>query len=159
MAHKHFTLKVVISITIILNDSVFLELIIECFKLIEKQKVMKPFIFHSSFGSITVGHHMYDHDLLIRSDGHVEKRKKKLSKKMYGTSHTLSIQEAEFIYEEGIQKIIIGCGQYGKLHLSDEAEKMFSEKEVSLALADTPHAIQEYNNCTEPCIGLFHITC
>lgn len=120
---------------------------------------MKPFIFHSSFGSITVGHRMYDHDLLIRSDGHIEKRKKKLSKEVYGTSHTLSIQEAEFIYEEGVQKIIIGCGQYGKLHLSDEAEKMFSEKEVSVVLANTSHAVQEYNNCTEPCIGLFHITC
>lgn len=120
---------------------------------------MKPFIFHSSFGSITVGDHTYDRDLLIRSDGHIEKRKKKLSKQVYGTSHTLSIQEAEFIYEEGVPKIIIGCGQYGELHLSTEATKMFREKKVSLILADTPHAIQAYNDCTEPCIGLFHITC
>lgn len=120
---------------------------------------MKPFIFHSSFGSITVGHKMYDHDLLIRSDGHIEKRKKKLSKQVYGTSHTLSIQEAEFIYEKSVRKIIIGCGQYGELHLSDEAEKMFREKGVSLVQANTPFAIQEYNKCIEPCIGLFHITC
>ncbi|NQU54382.1 MAG: hypothetical protein HQ522_17800 [Bacteroidetes bacterium] len=120
---------------------------------------MKPFIYYSSFGSITVGDHTYDHDLLIRSDGHIEKRKKKLSKDVYGTSHTLSIQEAEFIYEEGVLKIIIGCGQYGALHLSDEAKKMFHEKKVSLVLADTRHAVQEYNNSAEPCIGLFHITC
>jgi len=120
---------------------------------------MKPFISDSSFGSITVEHQSYDHDLLIRSDGQIEKRKKKLSKAVYGTSHTLSIQEAEFIYEEGVAKIIIGCGQYGQLHLSAEAKKMFGEKKVSLVLAYTPQAVQAYNNCDEPCIGLFHITC
>ena len=120
---------------------------------------MKPFIKHTSFGSITVGDCNYDYDLLIRSNGNIEKRKKKLSKKIYGTSHTLSLEEAEFICEEGIQKIVIGCGQYGALNLSGEAKEMFRKKEVSLVLADTPYAIQEYNNSKEPCVGLFHITC
>jgi len=78
---------------------------------------MKPFIKKTSFGSITVGDHNYEYDLLIRSNGDIEKRKKKLSKKIYGTSHTVSLEEAEFIYEEGIQKIIIGCGQYVKYSL------------------------------------------
>ncbi|MEN8117551.1 MAG: MTH938/NDUFAF3 family protein [Bacteroidota bacterium] len=120
---------------------------------------MKPFIHHTSFGSITIGNHTYDHDVLIRSDGHIEKRKKKLSKKVYGTSHTLSFDEAEFIYEEGVAKIIIGCGQHGALELSGEAKELFRKKHVSLILADTLHAVREYNNTEEPCVGLFHITC
>lgn len=120
---------------------------------------MKPFIHHTTFGSITVGDHAYNHDVLIRSNGHIEKRKKKLSKQVYGTSHTLSINEAEFIYEDGIAKIIIGCGQNGVLRLSDEAKDLFRRKQVSLILADTPHAIREYNNEKESCIGLFHVTC
>ena len=120
---------------------------------------MKPFIKKTSFGSITVGDQNYDYDLLIRSNGNIEKRKKKLSKKIYGTSHILSLEEAEFIYEEGIKKIVIGCGQYGALNLSAEAKEMFQNRNVSLLLADTPHAVQEYNNSKEPCVGLFHITC
>ena len=120
---------------------------------------MKPIIKKTSFGSITVGDHDYDYDLLIRSNGNIEKRKKKLSKKIYGTSHTLSLEEALFIYEKGIQKIIIGCGQYGALYLSAEAKEMFQNREVSLVLEDTPHAILEYNNSKELCVGLFHITC
>ena len=120
---------------------------------------MKPFINHTTFGSIIVGDKSYNHDVLIRSDGHIEKRKKKLSKKIYGTSHTLSLEEAEFIYEEGISKIIIGCGQYGAMSLSDEAKGLFRRKHVSLILADTSHAIREFNKEEEPCIGLFHITC
>lgn len=120
---------------------------------------MKPFIEHTSFGSITVGGFTYDHDLLIHSDGTIEKRKKKLSKKIYGTSHTLSLDEANFIYEEGVQQIFIGSGQYGALHLSTEAKEMFRKKGVSVVLSDTSQAIGEYNNAKEPCIGLFHITC
>lgn len=120
---------------------------------------MKPFIHYTSFGSITVGDHRYDHDILIRSNGHIEKRKKKLSKEVYGTSHTLSLDEAEFIYEDGVQKIIIGCGQYGALSLSGEAKDLFRRKQVSLILADTPHAVDEYNKAEEPCVGLFHVTC
>jgi len=120
---------------------------------------MKPFIHTTSFGSILVENYTYHYDVLIRSNGHIEKRKKKLSKKIYGTSHTLSLDEAEFIYEEGISKIIIGCGQNGVLELSDEAKDHFQKKHVSLVLADTPHAIREYNKEQEPCVGLFHITC
>ena len=120
---------------------------------------MKPFIQHTSFGSITINNQTYDCDVLIRSDGQIEKRKKKLSKKVYGTSHTLSLEEAEFVYEEGIPKIVIGSGQYGMLELSENAEEFFHGKNVSVILADTPEAIREYNNTIGTCAGLFHITC
>ncbi len=120
---------------------------------------MKPFIQHTSFGSITIDNQTYDYDVLIHSNGKIEKRKKKLSKRVYATSHTLSLDEAEYIYEDGLQKIIIGCGQYGALDLSHEAKDFFKQNDVSLILADTLHAIREYNNTAEPCVGLFHVTC
>ena len=133
--------------------------IVKQFVFIKKTEPMKPFIHHTSFGSITVDDQTFDHDILIRSNGKIEKRKKKLSKKVYGTSHTLSLEEAEFIYEEGISKLIIGCGQYGALGLSAEAEDFFRKKEVFMIQAETPVAIREYNKSEESCIGLFHVTC
>lgn len=120
---------------------------------------MKPFIQSTSFGFITIEGNTYEYDVLIRSSGKIEKRKKKLSKKVYGTSHILSLDEADFIYEDGISKIIIGCGQYGALGLSDEAEDFFSNKLVPVVLEDTPTAIRLYNEEKEPCVGLFHVTC
>ncbi len=42
------------------------------------------------FGNITIDGKTYDHDVVIRLFGDVIKRKKKLSKKYYGTSHVLS---------------------------------------------------------------------
>jgi hypothetical protein len=44
----------------------------------------------TTFGTITMGGKTYEHDVVVRLSGDVAKRKKKLSKKYYGTSHILS---------------------------------------------------------------------
>ncbi len=62
---------------------------------------MKPKIDKTKFGSITVSGKKYEHDILIRLNGEVEKRKKNLSKEIFGTSHIISMAEAEYVYEEG----------------------------------------------------------
>lgn len=120
---------------------------------------MKPNIHSTSFGSITIDNQTYDYDVIIRFNGEIKKRNKKLSKKVYGTSHTLSLEEAEYIYEDGIHKIIIGCGQYGALELSEKAEEFFRRNKVSIILKKTPKAIQEFNKSEELCTGMFHVTC
>ena len=48
----------------------------------------------TQFGSITVAGKTYEHDVVIRLSDKVVKRKKKLSKRLYGTSHTISEDEA-----------------------------------------------------------------
>ena len=50
---------------------------------------MNPVINKTSFGSITVNGESYDHDIIISLDGKIKKRKKKLSKAVYGTSHNM----------------------------------------------------------------------
>lgn len=113
----------------------------------------------TSFGSITIDGQMFNHDVLIRQDGTIRKRKKKLSKKFYGTSHKISREEAEFIYEDGAQTLILGTGQYGRVHLSEEAQEYFDEKGLSVIAAATPEAIQRWNEVQGEAIGLFHVTC
>ncbi len=49
----------------------------------------------TTFGTITIDGKTYEHDVIIRLSGEVVKRKKKLSKKYYGTSHILSKDEAK----------------------------------------------------------------
>jgi hypothetical protein len=44
----------------------------------------------TTFGTITIDGKTYEHDVIIRLSGEVARRKKKLSKKYYGTSHVLS---------------------------------------------------------------------
>jgi hypothetical protein len=120
---------------------------------------MKPKIDKTKFGSITISGEMYDYDIMIRLDGAVEKRKKKLSKEVYGTSHTISLAEAEFIYEAGSESIIIGSGQSGLVELSDEASEFFKQKYCRVEIFPTPEAIHVWNKAKGKTIGLFHITC
>jgi hypothetical protein len=121
---------------------------------------MKPKIDSTEFGSITIENVIFDHDVIIRLDGQVKKRKKKLSKAVFGTSHIISLEETKHVYEEGAKLFIIGAGQYLSVKLSDEAEKFFNQKKCNVKLLDTPHAIKSWNKTKkQTMIGLFHITC
>jgi hypothetical protein len=120
---------------------------------------MKLKIDKTKFGSITIDGEKYEHDVLIRMGGKVEKRKKKLSREVYGTSHMISLAEAEFVYQEGAENLIIGSGQSGLVKLSDEAAAFFKEKGCKIELLPTPEAIQAWNEAGKATIGLFHVTC
>jgi len=97
------------------------------------------------FGSITIGGTNHDHDVLIRLSGKIRKRKKKLSKKEYGTSHIVSEQEAEFVCERGCTVLIIGTGQLDNVQLSPEAEIYFQKKRCRIVAEPTPLAIKRFN--------------
>jgi hypothetical protein len=99
----------------------------------------------TKFGSITIDLKTYEHDVVIRLSGEVIKRKKKLSKKYYGTSHVLSKDQAKFAFEKGCEEFIIGSGQIGNVHLSPEAEAYFAKKGCKVLLQPTPEAIRVFN--------------
>lgn len=120
---------------------------------------MTPTINSTTFGSITIMGKKYDHDVLIDLNGEVTKRKKKLSKELYGTSHKISLAEAEYIYKPGVEKLLIGSGKFGRVHLSEEAATFFIEKQAELIFAPTPKAIKLWNQASGKMMGLFHVTC
>ena len=120
---------------------------------------MKPKIDKTKFGTVTVAGEKYEHDIVIRLSGKVEKRKKKLSKEVYGTSHVISLAEAEYLYEDGAERVIIGSGQNGMVQLSPEAAAFFKRKKCASELLPTPKAILRWNEAKGPFIGLFHVTC
>jgi len=101
----------------------------------------------------------YDHDIIITLAGKVKKRKKKLSKAVYGTSHTISLDEIRYVYEENCEGMVIGTGQYGVAELSDEAADFLRKQNCRIILSPTPQAIRDWNKTTGKWTGLFHITC
>ena len=120
---------------------------------------MKPSIDQTTFGSMTIEGSVFEHDVLIRLSGQVKKRKKKLSKAIYGTSHILSLDEAKHVYEDGAERLMIGTGQYGNVRLSEEAADYFKRKQCQVELLPTPEAIRAWNEAEGTVIGLFHVTC
>ena len=119
---------------------------------------MKPKIDRTTFGSITVAGEVFEHDVIIRLNGEVKKRKKRLSKAIYGTSHVVSLAEAEHICEVGAERLIIGTGQSGMVKLSNEAAEYFKQKSCPVQLLPTPQAIHAWNRAEGAVIGLFHVT-
>ena len=120
---------------------------------------MKPKIQETSFGSITIGEQAYRYDVLVRLDGQVKKRKKKLSKVIYGTSHVISLDEAQHIYQQGAERLIVGTGQFGMAKLSDQAEEFFKSNNCQVDLLSTPEALEAWNQAEGAIIAVFHVTC
>ena len=50
----------------------------------------RPQIDAAAFGSITIAGRKIENDVILRLDGSTEKRKKKLFKSVFCTSHTIS---------------------------------------------------------------------
>jgi len=120
---------------------------------------MRPAIDGTAFGSITIAGEVYEHDVLIRLSGDVKKRRKKLSKAKYGTSNTVSREEAEHIFDAGAKRLILGSGQGGNVELSEEAAQYFRKHGCSVELLPTPQAITAWNAAKGAVIGMFHVTC
>lgn len=120
---------------------------------------MEPHIDKTKFGAIKIAGETYTHDVLLRWDGKTRKRKSKLSKKVFGTGHKVSLDEAKQIYKKGAERLIVGTGQFDKLRLSDEAAQYFEKKKVRVTLHATPEALERWNKAEGKVIGLFHVTC
>ena len=122
---------------------------------------MKPRIDRTAFGSITIEGTVFEHDVIIRPDGRVKKRKKKLSKAVYGTSHTISLDEAKYVCDHapGADRLIVGSGQYGNVELSPQAAAYVEKRNFSVVLLPTPEVIDVWNETEGRAIGLFHVTC
>ena len=120
---------------------------------------MMPHIENTRFGSITIEGREYPHDIVIRLNGEIKKRKKKLSKSVYGTSHTVSRDEAAHILDDGAKMLVIGTGQQGVLDFSEEAKAYITNHGCSLILKSTPTAVKYWNRSASKAIAMFHVTC
>ncbi|MEI6308084.1 MAG: MTH938/NDUFAF3 family protein [bacterium] len=120
---------------------------------------MKPKIQKTGFGYVVVGEKRIEHDVVIRLNGSVEKRKKELSKDVYGTSHIISLEEAKHVFQDGAELLLVGAGQSGLAELSPEAAAYFQKKKCTVELLPTPRAIERWNEAKGAVIALLHITC
>ena len=120
---------------------------------------MEPHIDRTMFGSVTVDGQIFERDIVIRLSGKVRKRKKKLSKAVYGTSHIISLEEAQHVYQKGAERLVVGAGQYGLVELSEEAAEHLDERGCQVDLLPMKEAIKAWNEAEGAVIGLFHVTC
>lgn len=120
---------------------------------------MRPRIDTTNFGSITIEGNKYPFDVYISRAGQISKRKKKLSKKIYGTSHKISEDEIKHLLKDKVEALLIGTGQNGRVQLSDSAAVLLSSRAIQVQLQPTPQAVKTWNQTQSALTGLFHVTC
>jgi hypothetical protein len=66
----------------------------------------------------------------------------------------VSVEEAQHIYDDGAERVIIGTGQHGVLKVSEEAEAFFKDHGCSVEELPTPDAVKAWNESeakSSPC--------
>ena len=120
---------------------------------------MNPKIERLGTGLMTIAGAQFDHDVIIRLNGVIEKRKKELSPLLNGASHLIALAEAQHIYEPGARWLIVGTGQAELVELSPEALDFFKQLQCEVQLLSTVKAIRAWNGAEGPVIGFFHVMC
>lgn len=120
---------------------------------------MRPRINEVWFGSITVAGTRYEHDIIIRLSGKVCKRRKALSKAVYGTSHTISLAEIQDLYRPRAQRLIIGTGHQDQVRLAPDAAEFLAGSGLSCELYPTAEAVEQWNRAQGLVLALIHVTC
>jgi hypothetical protein len=118
-----------------------------------------PAINGTAFGSVTLDDETYDKDVYILADGEVKKRKKRLAKDTYGTSHKIGPDELARLCQGKPKIVFIGTGQQGVAELTGEGKRYLEQHGIDYVVLPTPEIVASYNQCDRRKAALIHITC
>ena len=118
-----------------------------------------PIIQSIKFGEVTIDDKTYTRDLYIRADGSIKRRKKKLAKELYGTSHSIGPEELKILCKKKPEILIIGTGHDGCAGLTKKASAFLQKQAVGYELLPSPEAVQLYNRTNKKKALLLHLTC
>ena len=113
----------------------------------------------TSFGQITIGKNTYETDVYISTGGEIKKRKKRIAKEVYGTSHKIGPAELKKICKGHPKMVFIGTGQSGLAELTSEGNEYLREHGIESCVLPTPEVIDEFNKFNKTKAALIHITC
>jgi hypothetical protein len=119
--------------------------------------IMKPTIRISKGGKIFIEDHAIDYDFFINAEGEIVRR---LHMPVTGedvSSRTLNLTEAEEYYDPAVNEMVIGCDDYEKLVLSNEAVDFFDEHQFKIKLLPIQEAATYWNRYEGRAVGLFHL--
>jgi glucokinase len=118
-----------------------------------------PIIGGVDFGSVTVDDEKLEHDIHIRADGKLRKRRKSRLRKAYGTSHVVDAEELKQVCKGNPGLLIVGSGFQNMVRLTDDAKEFLRSAKADWRLVATPEAVELYNGATGRKALLLHVTC
>ncbi len=126
---------------------------------------MSRIIFNETgFGYIVINGIKYEHDVIVTSDGKINKRRKDISKRyrnLYG--HTpLSKEEVRLLLSYKPKVIVIATGQYGALPIMEDALELLRSSNIEVIIDKTPKLLDKLNEVFKRgkrVVALIHVTC
>ncbi len=121
-----------------------------------------PYINSTEFGNVVIDNKKYNQVLII-GDSVMERDYNKLEE-LFSTSHEIGDWEVEELLKENPEIIVIGTGQNGAMEVDKPAANLRKQagKEIEVITAETPKAIEIYNQKTKQgkrVNALIHTTC
>ncbi len=111
------------------------------------------------FGEARVGKKTYDYDLIVDPEGKVRKRKKKLAREEFGTSHKIGARELEAFCDNQLELLVIGTGRHGMVQLDESAVQLLENHGTEYRLLPSSEAAEAYNSARGRKALLLHVTC
>lgn len=111
------------------------------------------------FGEVTVEGETFSTDIVIRVDGTVKKRKKKIAKEQYGSSHVIGAEELRRLCKGGLEVLIVGTGHSGAAGLAEDCAAFLEGKGIRVEAVPTAEAAELYNKAEGRKAAIIHVTC
>lgn len=118
---------------------------------------MRPTIHISKGGKISIDDHAINYDFFINAEGEIVRRKQLPVAGGRVALQTLTLSEAEEYYDPAVNEMVIGCDDYEKLVLSNEAVDFFDEHQFKIKLLTIQEAATYWNRYEGRAVGLFHL--
>ena len=96
-------------------------------------------------------------DFVVRDDGSVRKRRRKLSLKVHGSTHLVSVDEVKFICKGTPRVLIVGTGTDGMVEVGEDAKSWLAKKHIRLICKKSESAVKEFHETVDPVAMLLHV--
>ncbi|MBI2299715.1 MAG: ROK family protein [Armatimonadetes bacterium] len=123
------------------------------------QKSDYPVVLAPEFGVVMVDGERMGNDVVVRANGKVVRRKKKLSRAVHGTAHEVSLEEIRYVCKGKPEYLYIGHGHHGHLALSRDARDWLDQQGIPVSLLPTSEAAAVFSHASGRRALLLHATC
>jgi glucokinase len=106
---------------------------------------------------VSVNGKRYTNDFIVRTDGSVHGRRKRLSRHEIGTHHGLGISEIKNVCKGRPHLLIVGEGSGGSFRIAADARSWLEEHGIRLAVYPTRDAVSEYRSSRGPRALMLHL--
>lgn len=107
------------------------------------------------FGEVVIDGVGYSSDVVILGDS-VQSNWRRVH------GHTLSVEDLESVIEAKPSILVVGCGAYGIMRVSQETRKALLEHNIELEALDTAKAVERFNELLQTgadVAAALHLTC